>query len=156
MKIKLAKTELIHFVGIGGIGMSGLSLIMKGKGFRVQGSDLFFNKNIERLKKEKIKIFIGQKRQNLKDVTIVVASSAIKKNNPEMIEAKRKNLPIIKRGEMLAHIVSLTKNIVIVGSHGKTTTTSLVSSIFQRSKLDTSIINGGVINSIKSTAKFEV
>ena len=145
MKIKLAKTELIHFVGIGGIGMSGLSLIMKGKGFRVQGSDLFFNKNIERLKKEKIKIFIGQKRQNLKDVTIVVVSSAIKKNNPEMIEAKRKNLPIITRGEMLAHIVSLTKNIVIVGSHGKTTTTSLVSSIFQKSKLDPTIINGGVI-----------
>ena len=79
MKIKLAKTELIHFVGIGGIGMSGLSLIMKGKGFRVQGSDLFFNKNIERLKREKIKIFIGQKSQNLKDVTIVVVSSAIKK-----------------------------------------------------------------------------
>ena len=153
MKIKLAKTELIHFVGIGGIGMSGLSLIMKGKGFRVQGSDLFFNKNIERLKKEKIKIFIGQKKQNLKDVTIVVASSAIKKNNPEMIEAKRKNLPIITRGEMLAHIVSLTKNIVVVGSHGKTTTTSLVSSIFQKSKLDPTIINGGVINSIKSTAK---
>ena len=102
MKIKLAKTELIHFVGIGGIGMSGLSLIMKGKGFRVQGSDLFFNKNIERLKKEKIKIFIGQKKQNLKDVTIVVASSAIKKNNPEMIEAKRKNLPIITRGEIRA------------------------------------------------------
>ena len=153
MKIKLAKTELIHFVGIGGIGMSGLSLIMKGKGFRVQGSDLFFNKNIERLKKEKIKIFIGQKKQNLKDVTIVVASSAIKKNNPEMIEAKRKNLPIITRGKMLAHIVSLTKNIVVVGSHGKTTTTSLVSSIFQKSKLDPTIINGGVINSIKSTAK---
>ena len=153
MKIKLAKTELIHFVGIGGIGMSGLSLIMKGKGFRVQGSDLFFNKNIERLKKEKIKIFIGQKRQNLKDVTIVVVSSAIKKNNPELVEAKRKNLPIISRGEMLAHIVSLTKNIVIVGSHGKTTTTSLVSSIFQKSKLDPTIINGGVINSIKSTAK---
>ena len=153
MKIKLAKTELIHFVGIGGIGMSGLSLIMKGKGFRVQGSDLFFNKNIERLKREKIKIFIGQKRQNLKDVTIVVVSSAIKKNNPELVEAKRKNLPIISRGEMLAHIVSLTKNIVIVGSHGKTTTTSLVSSIFQKSKLDPTIINGGVINSIKSTAK---
>ncbi len=153
MKIKLAKTELIHFIGIGGIGMSGLSLIMKGKGFRVQGSDLFFNKNIERLKREKIKIFIGQKRQNLKDVTIVVVSSAIKKNNPEMVEAKRKNLPIITRGEMLAHIVSLTKNIVVVGSHGKTTTTSLVSSIFQRSKLDPTIINGGVINSIKSTAK---
>ena len=153
MKIKLAKKELIHFVGIGGIGMSGLSLIMKSKGFKVQGSDLFFSKNIERLKREKIKIFIGQKKHNLKNVTIVVVSSAIKKNNPEMIEAKRKNLPVITRGEMLAHIVSLTKNIVIVGSHGKTTTTSLVSSIFQRSKLDPTIINGGVINSIKNTAK---
>ena len=84
MKINLAKTEVIHFVGIGGIGMSGLSLIMKGKGFKVQGSDLNFNKNIERLKKEKIKIFIGQKKQNLKDATIIVISSAIKKDNPEI------------------------------------------------------------------------
>ena len=94
MEIKLAKKELIHFIGIGGIGMSGLSLIMKGKGFKVQGSDLFLNKNIERLKREKIKIFIGQKKQNLKDATIVVISSAIKNNNPEIIEAKRKKLPI--------------------------------------------------------------
>ena len=153
MKIELAKTEIVHFVGIGGIGMSGLSLIMKGKGFKVQGSDLLLNKNIERLKKERIKIFIGQKKQNLKNATIVVISSAIKKNNPEIIEAKRKNLPIISRGKMLAHIVSLTKNIVVVGSHGKTTTTSLVTSIFQKTKLDPTIINGGVINSIKSTAK---
>ena len=153
MKIELAKTEIIHFVGIGGIGMSGLSLIMKGKGFRVQGSDLSLNKNIERLKKNKIKIFIGKKKQNLKNATIVVISSAIKKNNPEMIEAKRKNLPIISRGKMLAHIVSLMKNIVVVGSHGKTTTTSLVASIFQKTKLDPTIINGGVINSIKNTAK---
>ena len=153
MKIELAKTEIIHFIGIGGIGMSGLSMIMKGKGFKVQGSDLNFNKNIERLKKEKIKIFIGQKKQNLKNATIVVISSAIKKNNPEIIEARRKNLPIITRGEMLAHIVSLMKNIVVVGSHGKTTTTSLITSIFQKTKLDPTIINGGVINSIKSTAK---
>ena len=153
MKIELAKTEVIHFVGIGGIGMSGLSLIMKGRGFNVQGSDLNFNKNIERLKKEKIKIFQGQKTQNLKNATIVVISSAIKKNNPEIIEAKRKNLPIITRGKMLAHIVSLTKNIVVVGSHGKTTTTSLITSIFQTTKLDPTIINGGVINSIKNTAK---
>ena len=153
MKNELAKTELIHFVGIGGIGMSGLSLIMKGKGFKVQGSDLSLGKNIERLKKEKIKIYIGQKKQNLKDVTIVVISSAIKKNNPEIIEAKRKNLPIITRGKMLAHIVSLTKNIVVVGSHGKTTTTSLIASIFQKTKLDPTIINGGVINSINNTAK---
>ena len=153
MKIEIAKTEIIHFIGIGGIGMSGLSLIMKGKGFKVQGSDLSLNKNVERLKKEKIKIFIGQKKQNLKDATIVVVSSAIKKNNPEIIEAKRKNLPIIKRGKMLAHIVSLLKNIVVVGSHGKTTTTSLITSIFQTTKIDPTIINGGVINSINNTAK---
>ena len=153
MKIELAKTEVIHFIGIGGIGMSGLSLIMKSKGFKIQGSDLNFNKNIERLKKERIKIFIGQKKQNLKNATIVVISSAIKKNNPEIVEAKKKNLPIISRGQMLAHIVSLTKNIVVVGSHGKTTTTSLITSIFQKTKLDPTIINGGVINSIKNTAK---
>ena len=153
MKIELAKTEIIHFIGIGGIGMSGLSLIMNGKGFKTQGSDLSLNKNIERLKKEKIKIFIGHKKQNLNKATIVVVSSAIKKNNPEMIEAKRKKLPIIARGKMLAHIVSLTKNIVVVGSHGKTTTTSLVASIFQKTKLDPTIINGGVINSIQNTAK---
>ena len=153
MKIELAKTEVVHFVGIGGIGMSGLSLIMKGKGFKVQGSDSTLNKNIERLRQEKIKIFIGQKKQNLKNATIVVISSAIKKNNPEILEAKRKKLPIIRRGEMLAHIVSLMKNIVVVGSHGKTTTTSLVTSIFQKTKLDPTIINGGIINSIKNTAK---
>ena len=153
MKIELAKTEIIHFVGIGGIGMSGLSLIMKGKGFKVQGSDLSFNKNIERLKKEKMKVFIGHKKQNLKNATIVVVSSAIKRNNPEIIEAKRKKLPIITRGKMLAHMVSLMKNIVVVGSHGKTTTTSLIASIFQITKLDPTIINGGVINSIKNTAK---
>ena len=151
MKIELAKTEVIHFIGIGGIGMSGLSLIMKGKEFKVQGSDIALNKNIERLRKEKIKVFIGHKKQNLKKATIVVVSSAIKKNNPELLE--QKNLPIIKRGKMLAHIVSLMKNIVVVGSHGKTTTTSLVASIFQKSKLDPTIINGGVINSLKNSAK---
>ena len=79
MKIELANTEVIHFIGIGGIGMSGLSLIMKAKGFKIQGSDLTFNKNVERLKKKNIKVFIGQKKQNLKNATIVVVSSAIKK-----------------------------------------------------------------------------
>ena len=130
-----------------------VSFSMKGKGFKVQGSDISSNKNIERLKKEKIKIFIGHKKQNLNNATIIVISSAIKKNNPEFIEAKRKGLPIIKRGKMLAHIVSLMKNIVVVGSHGKTTTTSLVTSIFQKTKLDPTIINGGVINSLKNSAK---
>ena len=153
MKIELAKNEIIHFIGIGGIGMSGLSLIMKGKGFKVQGSDIASNKNIERLRKEKIKIFIGHKKQHIKNATIVVISSAIKKNNSELIEAKKKNLPIIKRGRMLAHIVSLMKNIVVAGSHGKTTTTSLIASIFQKTSLDPTIINGGVINSLNSSAK---
>ena len=153
MKIELAKKEIIHFIGIGGIGMSGLSLIMRGKGFNVQGSDVLNNKNIDRLKKEKIKVFLGHSKKNLKEATIVVISSAIKNNNQELIEAKRKKIPIIKRGKMLANIVSLMKNIVVVGSHGKTTTTSLIASIFQETKLDPTIINGGVINSIKNTAK---
>ena len=153
MKIKLAKTELIHFVGVGGIGMSGLALIMKGKGFKVQGSDIANNRNIERLRKEKIKIFIGHKNRNIEKATILVVSSAIKQNNPEIAAAKRKQLPIYKRGEMLANIVSLTKNIVVVGSHGKTTTTSLIASIFQETKIDPTIINGGVINSINNSAK---
>ena len=153
MIIKIAKKEIIHFIGIGGIGMSGLSLIMKGQGFKVQGSDISNNKNIDRLKKEKIKIFLGQSKKNLKNATMVVISSAIKNNNSELIEAKRKKIPIIKRGKMLASIVSLMKNIVVVGSHGKTTTTSLIASIFQETKIDPTIINGGVINSIKNNAK---
>ena len=154
MKIDLAKNEKIHFVGIGGIGMSGLALIMKGMGFNIQGSDISLNKNIERLKKNKIKISIGHRKKHIKNVTILVISSAIKNNNPEVIEAKRKALPIYKRGDMLAHIVSLLKrNIVIAGSHGKTTTTSLVSAIFTKSKLDPTIINGGVLNSFNNSAK---
>ena len=153
MKIELAKTEIIHFVGIGGIGMSGLSLIMNGMGFNVQGSDISNNKNIDRLKKNKIKISIGHKKKNIEKATILVVSSAIKKNNAELIQAKKKQLPIYKRGEMLAHIVSLTKNIVVTGSHGKTTTTSLLAAIFSKTKLDPTIINGGVINSLKNSAK---
>ncbi len=153
MKIKLAKTETIHFVGIGGIGMSGLALIMKGMGFRIQGSDISLNKNIERLKMNKIKVTLGHKKKNIKNATILVISSAIKNNNPEILSAKKKQLPIYKRGDMLAHIFSLKKNVVIVGSHGKTTTTSLVASIFSNTKLDPTVVNGGVINSIKNSAK---
>ena len=146
MKIELAKSEVIHFVGIGGIGMSGLALIMNGQGFKIQGSDKSFNKNIERLKKNKIKFFLGHASANIKKATILVVSSAIKNNNIELLEAKKKNLPIYKRGDMLAHITSLKKNIVVAGSHGKTTTTSLIASIFAKAKLDPTIINGGVIN----------
>ena len=153
MKIKLAKSELIHFVGIGGIGMSGLALIMKQLGFKIQGSDIAYNKNIERLKTNNIKIVIGHKKQNISNSTILVASSAIKKNNTEILEAKRKKLPIYKRGDVLANIVSLMKNIVVAGSHGKTTTTSLVSNIFSKAKIDPTIINGGILNSFGSSAK---
>ncbi|RPG61598.1 MAG: UDP-N-acetylmuramate--L-alanine ligase [Flavobacteriaceae bacterium TMED238] len=153
MKIELAKTEIIHFVGIGGIGMSGLALIMKRMGFNIQGSDVQINKNIERLKKNKIKININHRKKNISTATIVVASSAIKKNNPELIEARKKMLPIYKRGQMLANIVSLTKNIVVTGSHGKTTTTSLLAAIFSKTNLDPTIINGGVLNAIKNSAK---
>ncbi len=153
MKIELAKTEIIHFIGVGGIGMSGLALIMKNMGFNVQGSDVLIGKNIERLKKDRIKVNIKHTKKNIKSATIVVISSAIKNNNPELIEAKKKNLPIYKRGEMLANIVSLTKNIVVTGSHGKTTTTSLLAAIFSKTKLDPTIINGGVLNAIKSSAK---
>jgi len=153
MKIELAKTEIIHFIGIGGIGMSGLALIMKGMGFKVQGSDISSNKSIERLKKNKIKVSIGHEKKNINRATILVISSAIKKNNPEILSAKNKQLPIYKRGDMLAHIVSLTKNIVVAGSHGKTTTTSLVASIFSKTKLDPTIINGGVLNSFNNSAR---
>ncbi|MDA7573324.1 UDP-N-acetylmuramate--L-alanine ligase [Candidatus Pelagibacter sp.] len=153
MRIELAKTEVIHFLGIGGIGMSGLSLIMKGMGFNVQGSDISNNKNIDRLRKNKIKITIKHSKKNVAKATILVVSSAIKKDNPELVEAKKRLLPIYKRGEMLAHIVSLTKNIVVTGSHGKTTTTSLLTGIFSQTKLDPTIINGGVLNSLENSAK---
>ena len=153
MKIKLAKSELIHFVGIGGIGMSGLALIMKDLGFKVQGSDISNNKNIERIKKKKIKVYIGHTKQNINKSTILVISSAIKKNNPELLFAKKRKTPIYKRGEMLANVVSLMKNIVVAGSHGKTTTTSLISSIFTHAKIDPTVINGGVLNSFSGSAK---
>ena len=153
MKINLGKRELIHFIGIGGIGMSGLALIMNGLGFRVQGSDISENKNIDRLKQKKIPIFLNHNKKNLKNSTVLVISTAIKKNNPELVQAKKLKLPIYTRGEMLGHIVSLMKNIVVTGSHGKTTTTSLLSSIFGSAKLDPTIINGGVLNSFGNSAK---
>ncbi len=153
MKIKLAKSELIHFVGIGGIGMSGLALIMKELGFKVQGSDISNNKNIERIRQKKIKIYIGHKKKNVNQSTILVISSAIKSNNPELQFAKKRKIPIYKRGEMLANVVSLMKNVVVAGSHGKTTTTSLISNIFTHAKIDPTVINGGVLNSFSGSAK---
>ncbi len=153
MKINIASNEVIHFIGIGGIGMSGLAQIMKNMGFTIQGSDLNKNKNIERLVKSGIKVFLKHDKKNLKKATMIVISSAIKKNNKELKFAKYKKLPTFKRGDMLANIVALKKNIIITGSHGKTTTTSLVGNILLEAGLDPTIINGGVINSFKNNAQ---
>ena len=153
-KIQLGKKEVIHFIGIGGIGMSGLAQIMKIMGFNVQGSDVSQNKNTDNCKKIGIRILKGHKKTNINSATIIVKSSAIKQNNIEILSARKKNIPIYDRIEMLANVIDLKKNIIITGSHGKTTTTSLVAKIISAAKLDPTIINGGVINSIKNNAKF--
>jgi UDP-N-acetylmuramate--alanine ligase len=152
-KINLGQKDLIHFVGIGGIGMSGLAQVMKNMGFRIQGSDQNKNKNTIGCSKLGIKIFIGHNQNNIKNVNIMVKSTAIKNNNVEIKYGKKNKIPIYSRVEVLADAVSLKKNIIITGSHGKTTTTSLVAKILSDQKLDPTIINGGVINSLKSNAK---
>ena len=152
-KINLGQKELIHFVGIGGIGMSGLAHIMKNMGFKIQGSDQNKNKNTINCSKTGIKIYIGHSNKNVKKATILVKSTAIKNNNIEIKYAKKNKIPIYSRAEVLADVVSLKKNIIITGSHGKTTTTSLVAKILSDQKLDPTIINGGVINSLNSNAK---
>jgi UDP-N-acetylmuramate--alanine ligase len=152
-KINLGQKDLIHFIGIGGIGMSGLAQIMKNMGFKIQGSDQNKNKNTISCSKLGIKIFIGHLPSNIKNATIIVKSTAIKNNNSEIKYAKKNKIPIYSRAEVLADVVSLKKNIIITGSHGKTTTTSLIAKILSDQKLDPTIINGGVINSLKSNAK---
>ena len=152
-KIQIGKQEVIHFIGIGGIGMSGLAQIMKTMGFNVQGSDLNENKNTDNCKRLGIKILKGHSKKNILNATIIVKSSAIKKNNIELSYSKKKNIPSYERIEMLANIIDLKKNIIVTGSHGKTTTTSLVAKIISTAKLDPTIINGGFINSLKNNAK---
>ena len=152
-KIKINLNQKIHFIGIGGIGMSGLAQIMKNMGFNVQGSDMINSKNVERCRKIGIKIFRSHKKENIDHTSIVIKSSAIKDNNPEIKAAIEKNITILKRAEMLAHVVALKTNIVITGSHGKTTTTSLISNILSQAKFDPTIINGGIINSFNGNAR---
>merc|ERR1712167_356781 len=126
---------------------------MKTMGFKIQGSDQNKNKSTSACSKVGIKVYIGHAKKNLHNATIVVKSSAIKDNNVEIKQAKKRKIPIYSRAEVLANVVSLKKNIIITGSHGKTTTTSLVAKILFDQKLDPTIINGGVINSFKSNAK---
>ena len=147
--INLGQKEIIHFVGIGGIGMSGLAQIMKNMGFRNSREVIKIKiKILFPAHKAGIKVFIGHSKNNVKSATILVRSSAIKNNNSEIKYARSKKIPIYSRAEVLADVVSLKKNIIITGSHGKTTTTSLVSKILSDQKLDPTIINGGVINSL--------
>ena len=152
-KIQIGKQEIIHFIGIGGIGMSGLAQIMKTMGFNVQGSDINTNINTDNCKKLGIKILKGHSKKNILSATIVVKSSAIKNNNIELSHSKKRKIPTYDRIEMLANIIDLKKNIIITGSHGKTTTTSLVAKIISTARLDPTIINGGVINSLGNNAK---
>ena len=151
--IRIGQKEIIHFIGIGGIGMSGLAQVMKNMGFKIQGSDQNKNKSTNNCLKAGIKVFFGHAKKNLKNATIIVKSSAIKDNNVEIKQAKKRKLPVYSRAEVLADVVSLKKNIIITGSHGKTTTTSLIAKILFDQKLDPTIINGGVINSFNNNAK---
>ena len=152
-KIRIGQKEIIHFIGIGGIGMSGLAQVMKTMGFNIQGSDQSKNKTVLNCIKLGIKVFTNHSKKNLKNITIVVKSSAIKDSNIEIKQAKKKKIPIYSRAEILAKVVSLKKNIIVTGSHGKTTTTSLIGKILSDQKLDPTIINGGVINSLNNNAK---
>ncbi len=151
--ISIGQKEIIHFIGIGGIGMSGLAQVMQTMGFKIQGSDQNKNKSTSNCLKSGIKIYLGHAKKNIKNATIIVKSSAIKKNNVEIKYAKKRKIPIYTRAEVLADVVSLKKNIIITGSHGKTTTTSLVAKILSDQKLDPTVINGGVINSFRNNAK---
>jgi len=155
MTFKITTNDQVHFIGIGGIGMSGIAEIMHNIGFKVQGSDPSRNnKNIKRLQKLGLKVFFNHAKKNVGNSKLVVFSSAISKDNSELREAKRKKIPVIQRVEMLSEIVKLKKNIVISGAHGKTTITSLISTILSKAKLDPMIINGGILNSINSNALF--
>ena len=151
MLINIDKTKkTIHFIGIGGIGMSGIAELMLNQGYRVQGSDISLNNNVRRLKQKKIKIFLNHKKSNIDNVHTVVYSSAIKKNNPEIIASKKLGIPLIRRAEMLAELMRYKHSIAVSGSHGKTTTTSLIGSILDSGKQDPTIINGGIINSFQN------
>ncbi len=146
MRLNPKTIGTMHFVGIGGIGMSGIAEILIDLGYTVQGSDLSDSPNVKRLRDKGIHVAIGHTADNLGDASAVVISSAVKNDNPELIEARAKRLPIIKRAEMLAEIMRLRLGIAIAGTHGKTTTTSMVGTMMEVGAFDPTVVNGGIVN----------
>ena len=143
----------IHFVGIGGIGMSGIAEILHHQGFKVQGSDQADNYNVKRLRERGIPVAIGHKEENLGDAGVVVISSAVKPNNPEVVAARAALLPVVRRAEMLGELMRLKWAVAVGGTHGKTTTTSLVATLFDSAGLNPTVINGGIINEYGTNAR---
>ncbi|HWJ87909.1 MAG TPA: Mur ligase domain-containing protein, partial [Pelagibacterium sp.] len=143
----------VHFIGIGGIGMSGIAEVLYTQGYSVRGSDAAMNANVKRLQDMGIPVAIGQTAENIGDAAVVVVSSAIKKDNPELKAARKKFLPIVRRAEMLAEIMRLKNCIAIGGTHGKTTTTSMVAALLDAGNFDPTVINGGIINAYGTNAR---
>ena len=143
----------IHFVGIGGIGMSGIAEVLLSHGYTVQGSDLKGSKITERLEAKGAKVFIGQKAENLDGAEVIVISSAIKPGNAELDAARAQGLPVVRRAEMLAELMRLKSNIAVAGTHGKTTTTSMVAALLDGGGIDPTVINGGIIHAYGSNAR---
>ncbi len=143
----------IHFVGIGGIGMSGIAEVLLNLGYDVQGSDLKPSKITERLSGMGARIFIGQRPENLEGAAVVVISSAIKPGNPELDEARARGLPVVRRADMLAELMRLKSNVAVAGTHGKTTTTTMVATLLDAGGFDPTVVNGGIIHAYGSNAR---
>ncbi len=149
----MRRVETIHFVGIGGAGMGGIAEVLAYEGYRITGSDIAQSAMTERLIKAGAEVFIGHDQNNVKDASVVVVSTAINEQNPEIIAARQARIPIVRRAEMLAELMRFRHGIAIAGTHGKTTTTSLVASIFAEANLDPTFIIGGLLNSAGSNAR---
>ena len=143
----------IHFVGIGGIGMSGIAEVLLNLGYKVQGSDAAENPNVKRLRDKGATVHIGHNARNLGLAEVVVVSTAIKRDNPELVAAREKRLPVVRRAEMLAELMRLKQCVAIAGTHGKTTTTSLVATLLDAGHFDPTVINGGIINAYGTNAR---
>ena len=143
----------IHFVGIGGIGMSGIAEVLANLGYRVTGSDVADSANVKRLRDQGIAVAIGHKAANLDGADVLVVSSAIKRDNPELVAARQQRLPVVRRAEMLAELMRLKSCVAIAGTHGKTTTTSLVACLLEVGHFDPTVINGGIINAYGTNAR---